>query len=387
MKRPTSGEISLGEISIIQVSLLFVTGIGLKDHVTIIPPLIQTAGKDGWLSILLTFFLISAWGLLLIYIYNGIGRENLFSWLGQNIGKWPTLILKFIVSLYLVSLASATAKEMIAWTNVTYLITTPAILLIIIFIAICVFMASTNLQSLAIVNVFLLTLIIILGLFIGVSNMRFKDFSLLRPVLEHGIEPVFSGTLYTLSGSIELIVILFLSHKIHGMVHYKVIVINAFLLAFLTMGPFIGAITEFGVEEASKQNFPAFAEWSILSLGRFIEHMDFFSIYQWLSGAFIRVSFLLYISAEVCQIKKNSKKTFLLLFYGLLIIAFVLWPMSDADYYALSKKILLPLTLWFFLFLSLVLGCIVFVVTSRKRGSSNVPKKTSQKTAKSKKTL
>lgn len=373
---------TLGEISIVQMSLLIVTGIGLKDHVTIIPALIQSAGRDGWLSIILSFVLTVIWGFLLIYIYNGMGRGNLFNWLDQSIGKWPARVFKLMISLYSVFLAATTAKEMIVWTKVTYLLTTPAFFLILMYILLCIFMASTSLQTIAMVNVLLLTIILVLGFFVGFSNMQFKDFSLLKPVLEHGITPVFSGTVYGLSGMVELIMIIFLAHRIHGVVQYKAIVINAFLLAFLTAGPFIGAIAEFGPGEASKQIFPAYAEWSIISLGRFIEHMDFFSIYQWLSGAFIRVSLLMYISAEVYQIKKDKKKIALLSFYGLLIVIFVLLPVNDMDFYAISKRLLIPLTTWFFLILSIILGGIVFVTNRTKKSGGNGPRKAGKKTAK-----
>ncbi|MDD9147731.1 MULTISPECIES: GerAB/ArcD/ProY family transporter [unclassified Sporolactobacillus] len=378
MKRKT-----LGKISVVQISLLLITGIGLKNHVMIIPALIQSAGRDGWLSIILAFILISLWGFLLIYIYNGTGRGHLFSWLDRHIGTWPTTLLKVMISLYLVFLAFTTSKEMTAWTKVAYLVNTPSVFLIILFTILCALMASTSLQSLAITNVFLLTIIVILGWFVGISNMHFKDFSLLRPVLEQGMGPVFSGTIYTLSGAIELMMVLFLSHKVHGSINYKALAINAFLLSFLTAGPFIGAITEFGPVEASKQTFPAYEEWSILTLGRFIEHVDFFSIYQWLSGAFIRVSLLLYISAEVYQIKKKRTQLLLLSLYGFLIIVCVLWPVSDMTFYTLSEKIFMPLTLWFFLALSIIFGLIVWIVNGIEGGSGNAQKKSEPETGRS----
>ncbi|WKB34747.1 hypothetical protein QS257_12515 [Terrilactibacillus sp. S3-3] len=63
---------TLGEISIVQMTILIVTGIGLKVHVTLIPALIQSAGRDVWLSVIFMYVLVSIWGFLLVYIYNGI---------------------------------------------------------------------------------------------------------------------------------------------------------------------------------------------------------------------------------------------------------------------------------------------------------------------------
>ncbi|XRD23741.1 hypothetical protein AABM34_14730 [Lysinibacillus fusiformis] len=60
--------------------------------------------------------------------------------------------------------------------------------------------------------------------------------------------------------------------------------------------------------EASKQRYPAYEEWGLVTIGRYIEHLDFFSIYQWLTGTFIRVSFLLYIVADLLKMTGDPKR-------------------------------------------------------------------------------
>ena len=47
------------------------------------------------------------------------------------------------------------------------------------------------------------------------------------------------------------------------------------ILVGLTLGPLIGAITEFGPNEATKQRYPAYEEWGLVTIGRYIEHLDF----------------------------------------------------------------------------------------------------------------
>ena len=80
-----------------------------------------------------------------------------------------------------------------------------------------------------------------------------------------------------------------------------------FILMGLTMGPTIGAITEFGPIEAAKQRYPAYEEWGLGSIGRFIEHFDFLSIYQWLTGAFIRVGLLVIHSSRFIEYDRRQK--------------------------------------------------------------------------------
>ncbi len=54
-------------------------------------------------------------------------------------------------------------------------------------------------------NIIVLSAVVVLGFFVAISNFQFKDFTLLKPMLEHGIAPVFSGVIYPLSGLIEIL--------------------------------------------------------------------------------------------------------------------------------------------------------------------------------------
>ena len=56
-------------ISIVQVSLLLTTAIGLKNHVTVIPHLLGAAKRDAWLSVLVALAAIILWCILLLYIH------------------------------------------------------------------------------------------------------------------------------------------------------------------------------------------------------------------------------------------------------------------------------------------------------------------------------
>ncbi len=56
-----------GKISILHVVLLTMTFIGLKNHVTIIPSILKTAGRDGWASVFLGTFVILIWLFLISF--------------------------------------------------------------------------------------------------------------------------------------------------------------------------------------------------------------------------------------------------------------------------------------------------------------------------------
>ncbi|MBK5481540.1 endospore germination permease [Peribacillus sp. TH16] len=360
-----------GKISIVQLSLIVMTAIGLKNHVTILPHLLPAAKRDAWISVLFAFGLILIWCLLLFYIHKATGQANIFVWVEKNIGKVPGRILSITVSLFFTSLAAVSLKEMVVWTEVSYLPVTPPIFEIILFTGLCLFLASTNIQTIAIVNTFVLSAVILFGFFVAITNIQFKNYSLLQPILEHGWSPVFAGIIYPLSGLIELIVFLCLQQKVHGKIKFKVFVINTFILTWLILGPLIGSITEFGPIEASRQKYPAFEQWGLVTLGRFIEHLDFLSIYQWLTGAFIRVSFFLFLSLEVLSIKNKRNKTKLLIIYSAILIVSNSFSFSDVILYDIIKTFIMPITFWFFLAVSILLSIFVFFSNRRKRRSSS----------------
>ncbi|WP_259455724.1 GerAB/ArcD/ProY family transporter [Bacillus sp. PK3_68] len=137
-------------------------------------------------------------------------------------------------------------------------------------------MATTNLRTLNILNIFLLFFIVIFGFFVAIANIQHKNYSLLLPILEHGYDPIMKSLIFQASGLAEIFIFLLLQHKINAPLrfrHYAAIII---ILTVLTTGPLIGAIIEFGPVEAAKQRFPAYEEWGLVSLGTFIEHVDFY---------------------------------------------------------------------------------------------------------------
>lgn len=361
-------------ISIVHITLIIMTAIGLNNHVTIIPHVLSAAKRDSWISLLIALVIILLWGSLLIYIHKGTGQQNIFEWIEQHIGKLPKWVLSVFISLVFVLLAAITLREMVSWTKVSYLMVTPSVFQIVLFVLLCFFLALTSIQTMAIVNFFLLSAIIVFGFFVGIANFQFKDFSLLKPVLEHGFKPVFSGLIYPLSGMVELIALLFIQQKLHDKVTYKDFFINSIIITWLTVGPLIGAIIEFGPNEAARQRFPAFEEWSLVTIGRYIEHVDFLAIYQWTSGAFIRMSFLLFIALEVFQLKNKRKRLIVLSIFSVIIIILNLIPLSDLTLYHLQSTIFMPLTFWFFLTVSLLLSLFVFIGNRKKRRKSDVQK-------------
>ena len=57
------------KISVLHVVLLSMTVIGLKNHVTILPPILEVAKRDGWMSVILGLACVIPF-LWCMYTYN-----------------------------------------------------------------------------------------------------------------------------------------------------------------------------------------------------------------------------------------------------------------------------------------------------------------------------
>ncbi|MGY4796236.1 GerAB/ArcD/ProY family transporter [Lysinibacillus fusiformis] len=362
---------SVGSISILHVIFLSMTVIGLKNHVTIIPPLLDVAKRDGWLSVLFAGGIIFFWLFLLVYIQSKSKQEPIRDWLDSKIGKIGSTIVIYTVAIFLMIIAAFTMIETLQWVNTTFLPQTPVIILLFIYTILCILLVATSLQTIVILNVFVLFGVVIFGFFVAFTNMQVKDYELLRPFFEHGFQPVLRGMIFPASGFIELLMLLFLQHQFKERIRWYHFAIMLAILVGLTLGPLIGAITEFGPNEAAKQRYPAYEEWGLVTIGRYIEHLDFFSIYQWLTGTFIRVSFLLYIVADLLKMTGNPKRIWQMLAPPFFILCLPLIMLNESLFLKVKGNYILTSTFIFFFVLSIFFVIVAFLSDkSSKKGKT-----------------
>lgn len=358
---------SIGKISVLHVIFISMTVIGLKNHVTVIPPLLAASGRDAWMSVLASAIVLLPWLLLLVYIHNHSKQQRMTEWIKNTIGPLWANILLWTLMIILVFIAALTLLETLMWVSTTFLPFTPTPWLILLFVVICMYLATTNIETIAIVNVLILFVVVVLGFFIAFTNIKVKDYGLLRPFFEHGWQPIAAGMVYPASGFVELILLLFIQHHFKDKLKFKHFVIMLVLLVGLTSGPLLGAIVEFGPTEAAKQRFPAFEEWGLGSLGEFIEHLDFFSIYQWLSGVFIRVGCILFVVIDLLNLQNQKKKVWGMLGPSVFAASFLVFYFRDFFFLENKMKYGLIASTIYFLLLSIVLGVVASISKNKEK--------------------
>lgn len=316
-------------ITFIQSIMIIMLSTGLLNHVIIIPILLDAAKRDAWISVLLAGACALVWIFILHISTTKIKKQHLFAWLAKAYPPIVSRILAVVASVYLFVLCMLTTRDTVYWVHLTFSPETPILVLTFVLLLISVINAYLGIHSLANTAAILLPFVVILGFFIMFSNTTHKDYSLLRPMLEHGMQPVWKGSVYVGAGFVEVIMLFFMQHHIKSRLSYLSFMIMILLILGLTMGPIIGAIVEFGPDEADKLRFPTYEEWRLLTIGQYIEHLDFFSVYQWFSGAFLRISLTMFLILDILQIQSKKVKMLVLGSISFAIVVFTAIPFSD----------------------------------------------------------
>ncbi|MEK4627472.1 endospore germination permease [Solibacillus sp. FSL R7-0682] len=349
---------NIESISILHIIFLSMTVIGLKNHVTIIPSLLNGAGRDAWMSVIVATILLIPWLLLLLFIQKKLGDKSLRANLLENYPRLGKVFI-YVTVFYLLLMAAFTLRETLQWVAITFLVETPVLLLFFFFAIICLVFAMSSILSITMVNVIVLCGVLVLGFLVAFVNIPVKDYMLLLPFLEHGVTPVLKTVLFPASGFVELLLFIFIQHHFKSKLKFRHLLLMLFLLFGLTLGPLIGAITEFGPTEAANQRYPAFEEWRIAAIGSFIDHIDFFSIYQWLTGAFVRIGFILYVVIELLDLTGNKKRIWSTVAPAFIFCTLPLFLLQDSIFIKLKGQYFLISTCLFLFILSFLIALLL----------------------------
>jgi spore germination protein KB len=293
------GRMRIKPFGILPAIFIMILSVGLVNHVLVVPMLLSAARRDAWLCELAALCIALLWVAFPLYgVSKRLERRRFDAWLQELM---PALLAKAVTGIFLVFLLLSGFETLIitaSWTATTYLPNTPPMVVCGVFLALCLFAAYSGLRTIAYASCILLPFVVLLGDFVMSVNMPHKDYRFLLPMLEHGFSPIVTGMFYALTALSELYALLFFQHHVSRPFKRWQLVTLVLFLALLAVGPATGAISEFGPVEAEKMRYPAFSQWRLVSIGKYIEHVDFFAVFQWLSGAMVRLSLSIHILSE-----------------------------------------------------------------------------------------
>jgi spore germination protein KB len=343
----------------VHVYFLLMLSTGFMVHVLMHPIVLTSSKTDSWVSVLCSFFPLMFWAIMIFHLSKKLEKKNIFTII-NSLQPFISMSIKILLSLYFILTAFITCKYTGFWAKTNYTFQVPLIIMIIPFIAVCYYASLKGIKTIAAIAIFLLPLVIIFGLLVGIGNMKVKDYSMLLPLFENGYKGLFLGLMYTCASFFEVIYLLFFTPFLKNQIRLKTFLPVVLIIFLLALGPLVAAISMFGAEEAAKMKVPAYEQWKVLTLGRNITRLDFLSIFQWFSGAFIRISLSMFIVTQLFSYKKNL--VVLLSIYAVLTIA-VSVPWDFQSFFSFLYSFYYPASLIFFIFIFVLL-----FLLSKKKG-------------------
>jgi len=354
------------KINIIQLFAIFLLSMGLTNHVIVIPFLINAAGRDAWISVIIGYIFTLLFSLLLLYVTRKFQSVSIFEWISSTYSRLLSRVIAFLLFIYLTITGFITLKETVLWINETFLFNTPVVVVSLFILTASIYISYGKINVIAICAGVVLPFVIIFGLFVAIGTIPDKNFTLITPVLvENGWKEVIHGSLFAFGSAIELILLIFLQHRVDRELKFLHILLLIIFLSILTVGPLLGSISTFGVEEAGKLRYPAFFQWRILGIGNYFNHLDFFSIYQWLSGAFIHISMILYMITLPFDIKKKKQRFYIQAFICVIYLIVITLPISNEEFFTFLSRFYYIGSIFFGVFITVFIAFLIKTSTNR----------------------
>lgn len=323
----------LVRIGWLPMSLLLILALSLVDHITIFSTLLEFGKRDTWLGILIAAAAIPLWLALLRYIMKETGNENLYAWLKRNYGSFAAAAFAVPAGLYLALNLVHVLRIATNWTMSAYLPSTPPAVVALICLTFAFIAARYGLHAIVISAGILLPASLSLSAFMAVANIPNLDFSYLTPVLEHGWIPALKAGGFAFAGFSEMAIVLIMQHYLRAVPRLSSLIGVFALLAGMMVVPALYAVAAFGPAEASAQLYPFYEQWRLVRIDKFIDHIDFLSVFQWISTSFIRISLALFLLGELLAAFGGRKRTGTLLLIGAAAFAVSLVPASAGAFH------------------------------------------------------
>ncbi|CAH0262396.1 hypothetical protein SRABI96_03464 [Peribacillus sp. Bi96] len=359
-------------ISTFQATVVLILSIGLMNHVIVLPSLLGASGRDSWISTLVTGMLFLLWLPMVYWIIHKTKQQHIIGWLHTHSHPLAAWSIKILLFLYILLNLYVTLFSTFSWVNSTYMIQTPEYILFIPFIILCFIAAEAGIKTIAIAGGLVLPLVVALGLMIMTANTQFKDYSMLFPIFENGITPVWDGVVILGGGFTEIFFLVLIQQFVKTEIKFRSLLFLGLFLLFISMGPIIGSITEFGPVQAAKISNPAYAQWRLLTMGKYLNRLDFLSIYQWLSGAFIRVSLSIFLIGELFQIKSKKIKNIVLLAISVSLIIALCIPIDMPVYRDFTERYYFKLSVISILVITFFINIVIFLKERVKKNGASI---------------
>ncbi|WP_169083893.1 endospore germination permease [Paenibacillus sp. PL91] len=350
-----------GSFSRLQIVFLLLLSLGISNHVLIIPHLLRAAERDSWFSIVVAYLALIGWSFILYLVLKSMRSLSFSDWLKFRTGKLGLWVVSGGVVLYLLAAGNMIVFDTAKTVKIYFLPNTHDIVVTLSFILISYCAARAGIKTLVYMSTMLLPIVILLGFGVSIMTMDGKDYGMLQPFLKEGFDTQLSGGIVVFGGSMDLLILLLIQHKLTKPLNYGTIFLLLTMLVGLIMGPTIGAIASFGPFQAENLRFPAFEQWRLVMVGSNISHVDFLAVFQLMAGSIVRTALIIHLLSELIGAKSQKYRQAVMLISAAIISMPSLLKVSDILMQKIIQSYFYDYSLWFGIILTALLFTITFV--------------------------
>lgn len=305
----------------------------------------REAKQDSWISVIVvTFF-----GIFTAYIISTLGLmykdQTIIQYSQRIAGKTLGKIIGLSYFIFFMHLNTIVIREFTELISGPFFAETPELFFTIGILLPSIYAIYLGIEVLARVNeiIFPLFALIIIGIFL--MSYRDMDFLKLAPVLGEGWIPIAKGTYYqtTWFGETSVLAVLIPSLNLPEKVQRSAIV-SVILAGIVVLLSNLGVILVFGVQ-TEQLAFPFLAIARYTSLAEIFERLDFFVVFFWVLGVFVKIAIFHYC-AVICFAQlfnlKDHKPIIIPTGVILVVLSIIQWSNSLQTIIALIKKLAIP---------------------------------------------
>lgn len=286
---------------------LLIMTIPIMGHVVILPLMLDVAGRDAWLSTLISIPAAIAFTYAIYRLRLNHPNVTTSHMIYDLVGKFFGTVLVVILVLYFLFLTILSFASLVDMVFIAFLPETPLVAIIIWFLIFFIYAAQKGIKRIALTATILAFIGLITGHTVTLMDSRKKDWSEIFPILEFGWSPVLFGTLILISIWIELLLLLCVPlQNVKEKRLLLVWMVGIFLNVLMMLSTTTGVITIFGMGQADNFVYPALEIVRIISLG-FIDRFDVYGLILMTFGCYIRCALFFRIAYNLSK-KQNTAR-------------------------------------------------------------------------------
>lgn len=315
------------------------------------------AKQDSWIAVIIA----AVMALPILFVYSKVlsmfPEKNLYDIVEILYGKFLGKIITVLYIWYSIHLGGLVLRNFSEYIQIVSLPETPRFVLTMLLGIICIYIVKSGIEVIGRWSILMAFIIILIQIFLNTLSIPKMDFSILKPVLYNGFNPVMKSASNIFSfpfGETVLFMTVLGALKSKGST-FKVYNISLLIGAVIILIATIRNITVLGIETSLILYFPVHGAISLIDIGDFLQRVEVSISVIYLISGITKIGICLY-SASIGFAKLFNLKDYRKIVAPIALITMNLsciiyrntmemfyWATAIYKYYAFPFQVIIPL--------------------------------------------